>query len=598
MKKIYTIIILGIILSPAFGQERVANSTPSSPLSKTKTLVKSVAQSQPQLKSGPLSPAVAFSDDFSMPNDTTGLKARGYIPYYRGTGPQGTTATWFQGNSAVFPAFNGAADSYVAANYNAVTGTNTIDNWLVLPALNIAAGDVISFYSQSPAGSTFPDSIKVMYSAIGDSVPEALTWVMIGEFKVNTAGMWELKSFTAPVAGLTARFAIRYSVVNAGPSGSNSDYIGIDQLDVLTPAATDGGVSSIDPIASGCGLSATTPITVTITNYGATDISNFPVSFTVNAGTPVVEVYAGTITAGNSASYTFTGTADLSAPGSYTIDASTNIPLDGNSGNDGSSISVTNTAATAVTLGMPFTEGFESVAVGTIPPTGWLTEDTDGDGNSWDFANTFAHNGTMCSRVPFPTGAPAENWLFTPCLDLLSGVNYQIEYWYKSFDVTQNSFQLETRFGTSQSSAAMTNNIAVDPLFPDSSYHLALHTFNVPSDGVYYIGFNGFSAAAQLSMRMDDASISVITGINEIDHALDFQVYPTITSGIVNIKAKINDSNMNLSVYNNQGQKVYSSKFNSAFKTSIDLSAFASGVYTIQLITSGNVISRKINIEK
>ncbi len=76
------------------------------------------------------------SENFNVANDTTSLKARGYKIYYRGTGPQGLTATWFQGSSIVFSSLNGPSTGYVAANFNAVTSSNNIDNWLVLPKLN------------------------------------------------------------------------------------------------------------------------------------------------------------------------------------------------------------------------------------------------------------------------------------------------------------------------------------------------------------------------------------------------------------------------------------------------------------------------------
>jgi hypothetical protein len=174
-----------------------------------------------------------YTDNLDGANDTTALKSRGYKVWYRGTGPQGTTATWFQGNSTVFPAFNGPATGYVAANYNAVTGTNTINSWLVLPYMSggLMTGDSLYFYSRSPTASTYPDSIRVMVSA-SDSVPEG-TWVELGRFKVNTAGMWERRGFRSSVSGSHARFAIRYNVVNGGPSGTNSDFIGIDAIQIV-----------------------------------------------------------------------------------------------------------------------------------------------------------------------------------------------------------------------------------------------------------------------------------------------------------------------------------------------------------------------------
>lgn len=77
------------------------------------------------------------------------------------------------------------------------------------------------------------------------------------------------KIYTVAAAGATARFAIRYAVIEGGPNGNNSNFIGIDQLDIYTPQAVDGQLYAMDNIPSGCGLSATTPVTVTLKNNGA-----------------------------------------------------------------------------------------------------------------------------------------------------------------------------------------------------------------------------------------------------------------------------------------------------------------------------------------
>jgi len=122
-------------------------------------------------------------------NDTNALKARGYLVYYRGTGPQGTSATWFQGQPSKFPAYNGPQNGYVASDYNVVTGQNNIDCWLVLPKVSggLIAGDSIYFYSRSEQGNPYADSIRVMYSET-DSIPEGV-WTEIGRYKAITSGL-------------------------------------------------------------------------------------------------------------------------------------------------------------------------------------------------------------------------------------------------------------------------------------------------------------------------------------------------------------------------------------------------------------------------
>ena len=182
---------------------------------------------------------VKYVDSLNGVNDTIGLRSRGWIPK-RGPagGPAGSAPNWFQGNSTAFTAFEGPPTGYVAANFNAVTGTNTIDLWLISPGINGAAGDTLSFYSRATDASIYPDSIRVYWASNGDTVPGSGSFVELGRFKVSTAG-WQETRYVLPSAGATGRFAINYRVVNGGPSGTNSDYIGVDFVRILgnAPAA-------------------------------------------------------------------------------------------------------------------------------------------------------------------------------------------------------------------------------------------------------------------------------------------------------------------------------------------------------------------------
>ena len=192
-----------------------------------------------QRNGSPVNPAtVIFSDNMDGDNSVAGLTARGYTTYYRSGGAPGSTAVWFQGNPTVFTAYNGVDTSWVAANYNAVTGINNIDNWLVLPVVNVGTGDSLSFWSHAPAGSTFPDSLRIMYNPTGATLPEDINWVELGNMVVNTNGQWERAAYEIPSASTTGSIAIRYSVVDGGPSGTNSDFIGIDQIDVFNNIVT------------------------------------------------------------------------------------------------------------------------------------------------------------------------------------------------------------------------------------------------------------------------------------------------------------------------------------------------------------------------
>lgn len=271
-----------------------------------------------------------YTDNFDGTNDTASLKARGYLVYRNGTF-SGTPSTdfWFTGNISVFPPQAGAG--YVGSNYQTAGDAGDIDNWLVLPKKNIAVGDTLFFWSRSPSGSTFPDSIRVLYSASGDSTPTG-SWTEISRFKTNTAA-WEKRGFAAPSAGANARYAIRYSVVDGGLFGANSDYIGIDQLTIESPPiAADVGVESItDPVGSVVLPAGSILPTAVVKNFGTT-AQSFNVTMTINPGgyssTQSVSSLAGSATQ----SVDFSSYTPLA--GTYTVRVYTQLATDGNRVND------------------------------------------------------------------------------------------------------------------------------------------------------------------------------------------------------------------------------------------------------------------------
>lgn len=158
------------------------------------------------------------------------------------------STNWFQGNSTVFSAFNGAATAYIGANFNNTTGANTISNWLCTPVLTIKNGDVVSFYTRKATPDTYPDRLQLRMSTNGASTNVGTGATAVGDFTtllldINptlVTGVYPTAwtQYTVTISGLsspmTGRFALRYFVTNGGPSGANSDYIGIDNF-VHTP---------------------------------------------------------------------------------------------------------------------------------------------------------------------------------------------------------------------------------------------------------------------------------------------------------------------------------------------------------------------------
>ena len=177
-------------------------------------------------------------------DDITTLVPGGWVMQNNSQPGPGTTG-WFQGNSAVFVSqCSGSANSYIAANFNNGTGTSTLSNWLLTPPVILQNGAQFSFWTRTTNG-TFPDRLQVRMSTNGCSTELGNTATSVGDFStlvldinptytsVGYPTVWT--QFTVTLSGLipsptSGRLAFRYFVENGGPSGANSDYIGIDSV--------------------------------------------------------------------------------------------------------------------------------------------------------------------------------------------------------------------------------------------------------------------------------------------------------------------------------------------------------------------------------
>jgi hypothetical protein len=185
------------------------------------------------------SPASADSILVENFDNVAALGAAGWV-LTNHSSPIGSTG-WFQGNPAVFPSHQGAANAYIAANFlNAAVGGN-ISNWLLSPTLALNNGDTISFYTRSDG--IFADRLELRFSTSGASANVGATDVSVGDFTnllltINPALApngyptgWT--QFSATVSGLggsaIGRYGFRYFVPD---TNINANYIGIDTLQV------------------------------------------------------------------------------------------------------------------------------------------------------------------------------------------------------------------------------------------------------------------------------------------------------------------------------------------------------------------------------
>ena len=151
---------------------------------------------------------------------------------------------WFPGNIPEFPPQGG--NSYTGADkFSASASENsTISNWMMSPVVDLRNGGRISFYTRTVSNPVRPDRLQLRLSVNGDSTDVGQSEFSVGDFSTllldinpdySTSGYpsaWtrydvDITGISEPAYG---RIAFRYFVEHGGPTGPNSDYIGLDSF--------------------------------------------------------------------------------------------------------------------------------------------------------------------------------------------------------------------------------------------------------------------------------------------------------------------------------------------------------------------------------
>lgn len=184
--------------------------------------------------------AQSFNDGFEsvtgLPaNSSTGSDVVSAVTWraYNLSSPLGLTGWSFA--PTTFTANTGTG--YISANFNNTTGgTGLINNWLLSPTRTFNNGDTISFFTRTATGSQWADRLRLALSVSGasENTGDFSTILSVNESLAPTGYPQVWTQFTATVTGLSGptlgRFAFNYNMPDSGPSGANSNFIGIDDV--------------------------------------------------------------------------------------------------------------------------------------------------------------------------------------------------------------------------------------------------------------------------------------------------------------------------------------------------------------------------------
>lgn len=177
------------------------------------------------------SQTVIWQDLMDGDNSISALQARGWVVLNEDGSSSSSTPAFYQGQPAVFSAYDGPDSGYVASNYAGANAQDFIDQWLISPLIQVSAGDYLLFYARSDSNSAYADSINLLVATDGGtSVSDFSLLARYDVYKTD----WNWFRINFNTSG-TRRFAIEYLMHNK----SDASYIGLDDFKLYnssTPA--------------------------------------------------------------------------------------------------------------------------------------------------------------------------------------------------------------------------------------------------------------------------------------------------------------------------------------------------------------------------
>ena len=389
------------------------------------------------------------------------------------------------GNSGPFTieytADNGSSWNAVTTNVNGNlrSYTWTVPTNITAEAkVRISRGSVTGESDQTfsivglPSGISFvyacPDSVQLSWTGVNGATGYEIS--RLGTMYMDSIG--HSVTTMATVAGANplneSWYSVRAIMINGNKGRrANAVYKAPGLFNCVL--AYDAEVELVNPLGGivfDCQNITAQPVSINLTNEGSNPISNIPVYFSVNAGTPVSELYTGTLSPGASFVYTFTNTLDLTIPDTLSLVTWSEYPGDNNIYNDTAKTKII--ILNGLVINLPWVEDFESF--------GLCSTDNDCEAIVCNLANGFlnqpnneidnidwrTNNGPTLSSGTGPandhtTGTGSGKYLYleasacfqreaqlsTPCIDLTTATLPLLTFWYHMNGSDMGSLHLD-----------------------------------------------------------------------------------------------------------------------------------------------------------
>lgn len=404
---------------------------------------------------------------------------------------------------------NGATNISAKMNIDAATGYE----WIISPQYTIPANDYQVKYNVGATqwnATTAPttaweadDFVELLISTTGTT-----NWTVLKTYNSSSvpSNLGQLDATAlAAYSGQTVRFAFRAFEGTSNGSADIDFFIDNFTVEQIPSCLPPTALTTIALGATTATFSWSAPAVV-------------PASYDIYYGTGSVATPLAVPNAGTAVTSTSTTTnsaiAGLTANASYQYYVRSACGgANGNSTWGGPYTFVTQCSSTNVT----YTQDFESVTVPAIPSC--TSIQNAGTGNDWKTSNNPGFgNTTKVLTYQYNSTNVANAWFYLQGLNLTNGTSYRLVFKYNASGTIYTE-KLKVAYGTSATSGSMTNALYTNTAINQTAtFQSVTVDFTPTSTGVFYIGFNAFSAIDQAFLYVDDISVT-LTPTDAVDYA-------------------------------------------------------------------------------
>lgn len=156
---------------------------------------------------------------------------------------------------------------------------------------------------------------------------------------------------------------------------------------------------------------------------------------------------------------------------------------------------------------IPYVLDINSAVVPNLPSC-VIRQDLNNDERTWTTVNTSVGAGFEDAKViqyTYHGSNAANDWFFTQGLNLVAGQSYRLTYKYRNTGSYVE--KLRVSIGDNQINTSMTNQLSSHVTTTTAATYTEVVDFYVPSNGVFYIGFQAYSDANKLYLQVGDIKV-------------------------------------------------------------------------------------------